>query len=104
MFYYENMVARAPSNFADMMTMDMRLEEGVREGRLVKDCIPTDSFEERGQEASMMKGWPQQQYQVYHPVAVVMPDANAVQNPSYQPQFQQYQQQPQQQAPQQSNP
>lgn len=103
-FYYENMVARTPINFADMMTMGMRLDEGVREGRLVKENIPTDNSEEKGQEMSMMKGWPQQQYQACHPVAVVTPDANAVQNPGYQLQFQQYQQQPRQQAPQQSNP
>jgi len=99
-FYYENMVARAPNNFAEMMTMGMRLEEGLREGRLVKESIPTDSSEERDQEVSMVKGWPQQQYQVYHPVAAVMLDANVVQNLGYQPQFQHYQQQYQQQAPQ----
>jgi len=103
-FYYENMVARTPANFADMMTMGMRLDEGVREGRLVKESIPTDSSEEKGQEVSMTKGWPQPQYQAYHPVAVVMPDANAVQNLGYQPQFQQSQQQSRQPAPQQSNP
>ncbi len=82
------MVARTPSNFTDMMTTGMRLDEGVREGRLVKESIPTGSSKEKCQEVSMMKGWPQQQYQAYHPVAVVMPDVNAVQNPGYQPQFQ----------------
>ena len=107
-FYYENMVARAPNNFAEMMTMGMYLEEGVREGRLVKEIIPTDSSEERDPKVSTVKGWPQQQCQVHHPVAAVMPDANAVQNPGYLPQFQQYQQQhqqqPRQQAPRQFNP
>jgi len=47
-FYYENMVARTPNNFADMMTMGKRLDEGVREGRLVKESIPSDSSEEKG--------------------------------------------------------
>jgi len=47
----------------------------------------------------MVKGWPQQQYPDYHPVAAVMPDANDVQNAGYQPQFPQYQQQPRQRAP-----
>jgi len=95
-FYYENMVASAPSNFAEMMTVGMRLEEGVREGRLVRESNPTDSSEEKDQEMSMVNGGPQQQYPVYHPTAAVMPDTNAVQNPGYQPQFPQYQQQPRQ--------
>jgi hypothetical protein len=33
-FYYRNMVAIAPNNFNDMVIMGMRLEEGIREGRL----------------------------------------------------------------------
>ncbi|KAI5447254.1 hypothetical protein KIW84_014925 [Lathyrus oleraceus] len=36
-FYYERMVASAPSDFTEMVNMGMRLEEGVREGRLSKD-------------------------------------------------------------------
>jgi len=48
-FYYENMVASAPSNFAEMVTMGMRLEEGVWEGCLVKESVPTDSSEEKDQ-------------------------------------------------------
>jgi hypothetical protein len=31
------MIASAPNNFTDMVNMDMRLEEGVREGRLAKE-------------------------------------------------------------------
>jgi len=31
-------------------------------------------------------------YPAYHPIAIVMPDTNVVQNPGYQPQFQLYQQ------------
>ena len=82
-----------------MMTVGMRLEDGVREGRLVRECNPTDSSEEKDQEMSMVNGGPQQQYPVYHPIATVTPDTNDVQNPGYQPQFPQYQQQPQQPAP-----
>jgi len=41
-FYYENMVASASNNFAEMVTISMRLEKGVREGRLVKESGPTD--------------------------------------------------------------
>ncbi|KAI5407897.1 hypothetical protein KIW84_053949 [Lathyrus oleraceus] len=32
-FYYERMIASAPSDFTEMVNMGMRLEEGVREGR-----------------------------------------------------------------------
>jgi len=84
-FYYENMVASAPRNFAEMVTMGMRLEEGVQERCLVKESVPTDSSEDEDQEVSMVKSQPQQQYLVYHPVAAVMPVANSIQNPGYQP-------------------
>jgi len=43
-----------------MMTVGMRLEDGVREGRLVRECNPTDSSEEKDQEMSMVNGGPQQ--------------------------------------------
>ena len=36
-FYYERMIASAPSDFTEMVNMGMRLEEGVREGRLSRD-------------------------------------------------------------------
>ncbi|KAI5398880.1 hypothetical protein KIW84_064315 [Lathyrus oleraceus] len=36
-FYYERMIASAPSDFTKMVNMGMRLEEGVREGRLTRD-------------------------------------------------------------------
>ncbi|KAI5438359.1 hypothetical protein KIW84_024195 [Lathyrus oleraceus] len=36
-FYYERMIASAPSDFTEMVNMGMRLEEGVREGRLTQD-------------------------------------------------------------------
>jgi len=56
----------------------------------------------------MVKSQLQHEYPIYHLVAAVMPIANNVQNPGYQPQFsqdqQQYQPQPQQQVLQQLNP
>lgn len=36
-FYYEKMVASAPTDFTDMVNMGVRLEEVVREGRLVRE-------------------------------------------------------------------
>ena len=35
-FYYERMVASAPSDFTEMVGMGVRLEEAVTEGRLTK--------------------------------------------------------------------
>ncbi|KAI5440505.1 hypothetical protein KIW84_010111 [Lathyrus oleraceus] len=36
-FYYEHMIASSPNDFTEMVNMEMRLEEGVREGRLTKE-------------------------------------------------------------------
>ena len=36
-FYYERMIASAPSDFTEMVNMGMRLEEGVKEGRLTRE-------------------------------------------------------------------
>src|SRR3954465_14168088 len=36
-FYYERMIASAPSDFTEMVNMGMHLEEGVRMGRLTKE-------------------------------------------------------------------
>jgi len=102
------MIASASSNFAGMLTVGMCIEECVRKGRLVKESVSADDFEDEDQEMSMVKSQLQQQYPVYHPVTAVMPIANDVQNPGYKPQFPQYQQQyqpqPQQQALQQLSP
>jgi len=94
-FYQEHMIESASSNFEDMLTVGMRIEEWVQKGHLVKESVHIDDSKDDGQEVSMVKGWPQQQYLVYHPVAAVIPDANLL----YQPQFQQCQQPPRQQAP-----
>lgn len=40
-FFYEKMVASAPTDFTEMVSMGMRLEEGVSEGRLVKESAQT---------------------------------------------------------------
>ncbi|KAI5441166.1 hypothetical protein KIW84_010577 [Lathyrus oleraceus] len=36
-FYYERMIVSAPSDFTEMVNMGMRLEEGVRKGRLTRE-------------------------------------------------------------------
>ena len=42
-FYYERMVASAPSDFTEMVNMGVRLEEAVREIRLVKNTESSSS-------------------------------------------------------------
>ena len=98
-FYYEHMLASASDNFAEMMTVGIRIEEWVRKGRLVKESVPSYDFEDEDQEMSVVKSQPQHEYPAYYPVAAVMPIINDVQSSGYQPQLQQCQQQPQQQAP-----
>jgi len=75
-FYYVKMVGSAPKNFAELVGMGVQLEEGVREGRLVKDETPpggTKGFgnnlpRKKGQEVSTVAhGRPQPQYPPQHP-------------------------------------
>ena len=47
-FYYERMVASAPSDFIEMVNIGARLEEAVREGRLVKDTEPSNNSKRYG--------------------------------------------------------
>ena len=42
-FYYEKMVESVPWDFTVMVSMGIQLEEGVREGRYVKESMPTSS-------------------------------------------------------------
>ncbi|XP_050890962.1 uncharacterized protein LOC127096434 [Lathyrus oleraceus] len=48
LFYYDRMVASAPSDFIEMVNMGMRLEEGVREGRLMKESGLSGSSKRHG--------------------------------------------------------
>ena len=70
-FYYERMVASAPNDFAEMVNMGVRLEEGVRSGRLSKEVASVNTakkfgnnFQKKGeQEIGMMAhGGPRQAY------------------------------------------
>jgi len=106
-FYYERMVGSAPREFTEMVSMGIHLEEGVREGWLVKESASASSTKKFGnnfprkkeQEVSMVAHErPQQNYPAYQHIVVITPATNVIQPPSYQPQFPQY---PQQQHPQQ---
>ncbi|KAK2455735.1 hypothetical protein QL285_003159 [Trifolium repens] len=90
-FYYKKMVASAPNNFTDMVGMGMRLEEGVREGRLVNENAPANSAKKFGNNFQKKKepevgmlthGGPQSRYAVYPHVAAISP---IPQQPSNQP-------------------
>ncbi|GAU10540.1 hypothetical protein TSUD_419480 [Trifolium subterraneum] len=92
-FYYERMIASAPSDFTEMVNMGMRLEEGVRQGRLVRESVPVNSTKRFGSnftrrkesEVSMVAhGQHQRPYMGYQHVAAVSP---VPQNPPYQPQM-----------------
>ncbi|KAK2428673.1 hypothetical protein QL285_027176 [Trifolium repens] len=92
-FYYKKMVASAPNNFTEMVGMGMRLEEGVREGRLTKESGSASSSKKFGNNFSRKKesevgmvtnGKPQSGYPVYPHVAAV---SLIPQNPPYQPQI-----------------
>ena len=60
-FYYEMMVGSVPSDFSEMVSIGMRLEEGVREGRLIKGSVPAGNSKKKDHEVSMVKGQPRQQ-------------------------------------------
>jgi len=73
-FYYEKMVGSAPKNFAEMVGMGVHLEEGAREGRVVKDGTSSSGtkrfrnnfLRKKEQEVSMVAhGKPQPHYPAY---------------------------------------
>jgi hypothetical protein len=80
-FYYEKMVASAPNNFTEMVGMGMRLEEGVREGRLVNGNAPANNakfdnnfLKKKEPEVGMVthRG-PRSEYPAYPHVAAISP-------------------------------
>ena len=57
----EMMVGSAPRDFSEMISIGMRLEEGVQEGRLIKGSAPAGNSKKKDHEVSMVKGHPRQQ-------------------------------------------
>jgi hypothetical protein len=81
-FYYKKMVASAPNNFTEMVAMGMRLEEGVREGRLMKGDAPANNAKMFGngyprkkeKEVGMVThGGPRSGYPFYPHIAAISP-------------------------------
>src|SRR4030043_584121 len=66
-FYYNRMVASAPSDFTEMVNMGVRLEEGVRKGRLVREDAPINNTKKFGREEQEVSMVAQQPYQQQHP-------------------------------------
>ena len=107
-FYYEIMIASAPSDFTEMVSMGMRLEEGIREGRLVKEGSSSSSIKKFGsvfpkrKEQDVSVIFPGRPRRGYSHVAVVTPAVRLTMvTPTHQtPPIQQwpFQQQPRQQA------
>jgi len=62
-FYYGMMVRNAPRDFSEMVSIGMRLEEGVREGRLIKESVLASSSKKKDYEVNMVKGQPRHQAQ-----------------------------------------
>ncbi|XP_028208435.1 uncharacterized protein LOC114391656 [Glycine soja] len=78
-FYYEKMVASAPTDFTEMVNMGLRLEEGVREGRLTGESAPAASNAKKfGGHFAKKKD--QENFTPYRQVANV---ASTIPNPSY---------------------
>ena len=108
-FYYERMVASAPGNFNEMVSMGMRLEEGIRTGRLTKEAgsssgtkkVGTSFPRKKEHDVGMVsRGKPRNNVIKQRQVAAIAPAVNTTLNTGIAPQFQQNQQtqQPRQQA------
>ncbi|GAU51805.1 hypothetical protein TSUD_415930 [Trifolium subterraneum] len=87
-FFYEKMVGIVSRSFTEMVEMGMCLEEGVRQGRLIKENAPTSTTKKYGNSFSKKKesevgmvaqGGPQSRYPAYQhtrpppPVPAVLP-------------------------------
>ena len=88
-FYYERMVASAPSDFTEMVGMGIQLEEAVREGRLTRSESsggvkkPSYGFTKKkeGDENAVMQerrvNTPRRNHQRHQQVALVTPVVGA---------------------------
>jgi len=57
-FYYEMMVGSAPRDCSEMVSINMRIEEGAREGRLIGESVPAGGSKKKDHEVGMVKGQP----------------------------------------------
>ncbi|XP_050919668.1 uncharacterized protein LOC127137237 [Lathyrus oleraceus] len=100
-FYYDRMIAIAPSDFTEMVNMGMRLEEAVPEGRLNKEFDTSihvnkfaNNFSKKKESDVSVVSYGKQRRKYQHVVAVSLIISTPMVAPIYQPQFsRQHQQQ-----------
>ena len=97
-FYYDHMIASSPNDFTEMVNMGMRLEEGVRAGRLTREVGSSSGTKRIGigfpkkkeQDIGMAsQGRPGKNVNHRQQVATVAPVVSATLNIGITPQFQQ---------------
>src|ERR1044072_8698546 len=95
------MVASAPGDFTEMVSMGMRLEEGVRAGRLTKEMgsssktkrVGTGFLKKKEHDVGMVsRGKPRKNVNRRQQAATIAPVVNTNSNMGITPQFQQNQQ------------
>ncbi|XP_050878840.1 uncharacterized protein LOC127082657 [Lathyrus oleraceus] len=103
-FYFDRMIANAPSDFIEMVNMGMRLEEAVREGCLTKEAGAsshvkkfTKNFSKKKESDVSVISYGRQRRKYQHVVAVSPIISPPMVAPIYQPQFSHQHQQHQQQ-------
>ncbi|GAU47885.1 hypothetical protein TSUD_404570 [Trifolium subterraneum] len=104
-FFYEKMVGIVSRSFTEMVEMGMCLEEGVRQGRLIRENTPTSTAKKYGNNFSKKKesevgivaqGGTQSRYPTYQHVSAIAPTSQPQMTQAPPPQYQQpYPQQPQ---------
>ncbi|GAU51875.1 hypothetical protein TSUD_416600 [Trifolium subterraneum] len=81
-FFYEKMVGIVSRSFTEMVEMGMCLEEGIHQGRLIKENAPTSTNKKYGNSFSKKKesevgmvaqGGPQPRYPAYQHVSAITP-------------------------------
>jgi len=50
------MVGSAPRDFLEMVSIGMHLEEGVRQGRLIRESVPAGGSKKKDHEVNMVRG------------------------------------------------
>ncbi|GAU37187.1 hypothetical protein TSUD_30520 [Trifolium subterraneum] len=102
-FFYEKLVGIVSRSFTEMVEMGMCLEEGVRQGRLIRENALTNTAKKYGNHFSKKKesevgmvaqGGPQSRYPTYQHVSAITPTSQPQMTQAPPPQYP-YPQQPQ---------
>ncbi|GAU49605.1 hypothetical protein TSUD_407700 [Trifolium subterraneum] len=102
-FFYEKMVGIVSRSFTEMVEMGMCLEEGVRQGRLIRENAPTNTAKKYGNSFSKKKesevdmvtqGGTQSRYPTYQHVSAITPTSQLQMTQAPPPQYPHPYQQP----------